>query len=533
MSLQRFSLDHDREKKEIVPQRIWFFLLIFFCVIYSRLVLLGNYPFMDEGYYVYEAMRIHQSLTAGLGLPKNGTLQLYPLLLSWLCILPGNSFLWFRLADLIFAIWGAYLYCRLVFLFTSSRIVGFTISFIVLCSLNIEPVIQSGFKNSITAAYVPLFYALIIVFRKPCEHNSSTWYLVGVLTASGVLLREPLAIFSILGFVAIWKGWGKASALRYAIGGCAAGIVVFALDGVARGNIFAPLLSYILAADVYCEQVTMVKIKFFEALHKFVQHYNEVILLFLISLFIFLRNYIKIKNHDWGKNTFWLCASLLPIIEPLTKVGFLYHFAVCIPGMGIFCAINLPQLIQQKHVYARKFLYMFLIYAVCFATIILPTPTGLVSSLHEVLLNKMSWEEKFNSEKSSTIMVANCIKQILPANGTLSISGFTYFLYGIVKALPPANGYFASDDNYKLSDLSRTFRALGKDPARMANALRKNPPDVVAVASAILEHEPDYHDELKKSIKLSGIYEQYIKIEPDMNKNYGWLGYDIFKLKSL
>lgn len=40
------------------------------------------------------------------------------------------------------------------------------------------------------------------------------------------------------------------------------------------------------------------------------------------------------------ENIFWLAAFLLPLLKPWLKIGFLYHFAVALPGLGIFCALR-------------------------------------------------------------------------------------------------------------------------------------------------------------------------------------------------
>lgn len=97
--------------------------------------------------------------------------------------------------------------------------------------------------------------------------------------------------------------------------------------------------------------------------------------------------------------------------------------------------------------------------------------------------------------------------------------------------MPPRTGFFDPADAYKLSDLSRSFVMLGKDVDRLSRAIRANPPDIVAVGAAAGEHEPDYHVEIGKALEKTGLYHLTASLRPDPSLDYGWMGYDIYKLK--
>lgn len=47
------------------------------------------------------------------------------------------------------------------------------------------------------------------------------------------------------------------------------------------------------------------------------------------------------KKRKW-QGIFWLSAAIVPLIEPVLKIGFVYHFAVCLIGLGCFCATFWP-----------------------------------------------------------------------------------------------------------------------------------------------------------------------------------------------
>lgn len=60
----------------------WIFLVIAVSTIWPRLAYLGNVPQMDEGYYIWQAKYIYESIKLGLPLPDTVTLTFYPLLRS-------------------------------------------------------------------------------------------------------------------------------------------------------------------------------------------------------------------------------------------------------------------------------------------------------------------------------------------------------------------------------------------------------------------------------------------------------------------
>lgn len=138
------------------------------------------------------------------------------------------------------------------------------------------------------------------------------------------------------------------------------------------------------------------------------------------------------------------------------------------------------------------------------------------------------WPER-HVRTSNTLLAAKTILQHLEKGGTLASSGFTYVLYGASGFYPPFHGPFAAADRHRLSDLSRSYRALGAAPEKLAAALRLNPPDLLVIARATTNHEPGQHEELEKAVELTGLYSLLETVPPDAVKNYGWLEFKIFK----
>ena len=63
--------------------RGWGVLAVLVSTVYPRVISLGAFPHMDEGFYAYWAQLFHQHLAQGQGMPDAGGFMLYPLLLSW------------------------------------------------------------------------------------------------------------------------------------------------------------------------------------------------------------------------------------------------------------------------------------------------------------------------------------------------------------------------------------------------------------------------------------------------------------------
>lgn len=502
-------------------------IVLFFSTLYPRLIFLGNFPGMDEGYYTWQLMRIHSFLSCGNGLPPDGTLALYPLLLSFLGYLPGSIFIWARLADLAVALVSGWLFGKILLRLCKNPLASLFLSFIFLGAMNIGPVTDGGFKNSIFISYAFFFLSFLLALderKRPC------WPCVGALAALGTLVREPLAIFACIGFFAIWRGWNLKNALRYACGILLTSVVIILLIGLARGNLLSPVLAYLHTGGVYAIQTGQV-------VRNFCNNGSRALLFFSGPLLVVLYSFFIPKNRGagWetrerldkgGKNRqlFWIAAALLPLLEPALKIGFLYHFAQCLPGLGGLAALNWR--VSDSGSSRAKVAWAILTLAVFEGFIFLPEPARLKETIDALHYIGEPWHGR--EAESNTMLAAKIIKNLEPAKGSLSSSGFTYFLYGSTGRMPPLSGKFDPRDAYSLSDLGRSFRSLGKDQERLAAALRMNPPDIIAIGYAVSEHEPTYHDEVLETVRKCGLYREAAKVDPEPGRNYGWTGYTIF-----
>ncbi len=533
--------------------RGWGLLAVLVSTVYPRVLSLGDFPCMDEGFYAYWAQFVHQSLAQGQGLPDTGGFMLYPLLLSWLCALPGNMIIWLRLADMLMAAWAGWLFCRLLVRESRSVEGGVLLALFFLSAMNAPVVIDAGFKNSIFAAYVPLFLAVELVREQ--DARSPRWFFAGVLTALGVLLREPFAVFAVAGAAAVWAGRGPQALWRYVAGGCLGGMLVLALVGFLRGGVAELIQAYVQAGAVYGAEAGRTWYNFTRYGMEFLLMFGPLLLLTAVAVVVLL---YQMSWATYGRALFWLILALLPLLEPLSKLGFVYHFAVVLPGCAGLCALawsKIPPLfpllerlgklgcvvvhrlaVALPGCAGRGARAWSKIAPVCsrlrgergvkalflamFAFLVL-TESGQARMTLDTLraFPSSGWPEKY-VPKSNTLLAGNAIRAVLPPGGSLCISGFMFFLYPVTGALPPSPA---------MGDLSRTFIFSGYDPARFENTLRKDPPDVLVIAKAQGEHSAVFTKELQDVVEKSGLYVRAAEIPVDGEKNYGWIGCTVYR----
>lgn len=504
----------------------WIFLVIAVSTIWPRLAYLGNVPQMDEGYYIWQAKYIYESIKLGLPLPDTVTLTFYPLLLSPLCGLPGPGFLWFRIADCLAAIIASFLFCKILQKYAPNWKTALIIGFVFLCAMNEARVIDAGFKNSITAAYIPLFCAILFSLSQ-----NKRWFVTGICTGFGVLLREPFFIFAILGLCAIVYKWGWRPALSYCLGGLAIGLPVLIILGLWREDFFSIITSYALTTVHYKARANEIASNFFSKSWECILNSIWAIALFLYALINDL--YIHFKKirvcQNYKAILFWVCACVSALLEPAYKIGFIYHFAVCLPPIAFLCAISWPKLFPGLN-------RIILVCAITGCIIALPSFASFKQSMINTasLIDRRSYPHD-QIQKSNLLLAAQEIKKFMTDNGlepnkaTFVSSAFTYNLYPVTNFWPPVKGYFVPEDGWHMSDLARTWGVLNKDREKFMDELEKNQPEAIAVAYVIEKHEPPHTADLIEMIKETGKYELLKIIPANKQKNFGWLGFYLFK----
>lgn len=487
------------------------------CVVLPRALALGFYPYMDEGFYTYWADTIWQSIAGGRGLPDEGFLMLYPALLSWCCALPGNPFVWLRGMDMLLAAVSGFLLCRILWRECGSLPAALIIGAMPLAAANTSPVINAGFRNSIAAAFIPLFLALEFC-RTQSPRGEAT---AGALTAIAVLLREPFAIFAVWGAISLLVGRGPRSALRFCLAGLATGCILLLCVMLLRGS--PDLLGvYASAGNIYAPDADRISDNFFRALKQARFTFGGALLLALGALTLCMASKSGSRKRQPLRGLFWLGAMLLPLIEPALKLGFLYHIAVSLPALA-----GLTAWAWHNTVISRPFCKYLVTGGVILSCILSAQQLFLFKDNNsprltaEVLTAPSApfWPDDGNS---NTIAAAAKIRELAPPDGTVSVNCFTYFLYATSGLRPPSSD---------VSDLTRTYFAEGKDSKAFLEVLRRTPPGVIVLGKAESLHSESFTPELQAIIEESGLYRYAGRLSPSPTANYGWLGYTFYTLK--
>lgn len=211
--------------------------------------------------------------------------------------------------------------------------------------------------------------------------------------------------------------------------------------------------------------------------------------------------------------------ALLPLLEPLSKIGFVYHFAVALPGCAGLCALAWGRALPASSRLRRgSAVALCLAWAIMFLAL---PGMGQARMTLDVLraFPSPGWPEKYIAE-SNTLLAGRAVRAALPPHGSLSVSGFMYFLYPVTGALPSSPA---------MSDLSRTFILTGYDLPCFEKVLSEEPPDVLVVGETHNEHSAIFTESLREAVKKSGLYVRAAEIPIDGKRNYGWIGCTVYR----
>jgi hypothetical protein len=415
--------------------------MVILAVAIPRLMLIGGLPATDEGYYAYCAQIVHASLSVGSGLPDAGPLMLYPLLLSWVFAFDVNPLIALRLMDMLVAVAAGYAFWRVIENESGGRLGTILISLLFLFTMNQSTFIQYGFKNSTFAAYIALFTALWLGLTAPYGDFARRWIAIGILLSVAILLRETLIPLVVVGALAVLIQRGFRSFFQLIVGGGGASLIIVGLMIASRGSIASLLESYQDAAKMYAAMADKRTDLFLSSGGQFIREANVALVIAAIGFIAALvRSLGKSSVTSLPKLAFWLVVTLVPLIEPVTKIGFPYHFAVCLPGLAGLAALGWRNICDWGSKAPRLQLACGAV-SVAMLLIFTPRATGLWVNLpqsRDVLASFYSghWPEIF-TERSNYLMAAEVIRHTAPSGGTVAVSGHMYALYPLSGLLPP------------------------------------------------------------------------------------------------
>ncbi|WP_233234456.1 hypothetical protein [Bordetella sp. LUAb4] len=495
--------------------------VVLLAVALPRVMLLGGLPTTDEGAYLYYAQIMHASLIRGDGLPDTGPLMLYPMLLNWIFSLKGNAFIAFRVADMLVASLAGYVFFRVIEAECRNRTGGILIAAIFLFVLNQPIFIQSGFKNSIYAAYLPLLTALWLGLNAPDRADVRRWIGIGALLALTVLLRETFAPLAALGALTALLSRGWRALVRIIIGAAVTTLAVVGVVMLARGGTSALLDSYKEAGIIYNAVMNQRSELFFSAAVYVVR--ENIVILALASI----GSISVIVDSVGGKSTrnlsrlvFWLLVTAIPLIEPASKIGFPYHFGVCLIGLAGITALGW----RIVWGWDRAFLRGAAVVGMCASLLgaVVPRMEVLTYSwlqTREALaaFSSGGWPEEFTS-RSNYLLAAQAIRQASLPGGTIAISGFMHALYPLTGHLPAAP---------ELANLTSAVIQLKLSSSALRDVLLRCSPGVIMTTTRV---EWPGAAEILTAVRETNLYEEFAEISSAGDRSYGTFGGLVLRL---
>ncbi|MDR0674398.1 MAG: hypothetical protein LBF93_12300 [Zoogloeaceae bacterium] len=483
--------------------------------VFPRLMLLGYPPVSDDGYHAYLTQQIHRSLANGQGIPDVGGLSFYPMLCSWVFSLQYNPFIALRLIDLGVAVIMAFLLYKVLAKVSGSNTGAALITLVFTFTLNQDVFIDGGFKNSITAAFVPLLLALYIgTGAIQNKESGNAWWMAGALTALAVVLRETFAPFALFGLICAFVAQGKKAAFRFFVGGVATGILLIGGILIARGGVAETIAHYRLLDVIFGYISGDRRLNHFIGYGWMAVDSSSIALAFsalaiaTLSVALFFRR----DKALLLASGFWLFSILTALIEAVAKICYPYHFAIALPGFAGLCALALREIIQiwpTMKWMNKRINIMLAVAGIVLLAIWLYFSCSVLAVVHWPVTRETlavapngKWPEKFTNRLDYLIVAAE-IEKVIPENGTLSISGSTHLLYSLTGHFPPT---------YRLSDLTATTVLLNFSIPDIRQALLNCAPDVIMVTPQDWLTGTKASAHLFEAILATGIYEPETEI---------------------
>lgn len=486
-----------------------------------RLILAGGTPATDEGIYAYYAQLIHASLAERQALPDTGTLMLYPLLTSWVFRLSANPIVLLRLVDLLAAVAGGYLLYRVLSRESNSFYGGILVSGLFIFTMNSPIFIQYGYKNSFQAAFVPMLAALSLGLNEDPVRREHRWLAVGALLAVATLLRETLFPLAILGILAGWYKAGNRHFVGLLVGFTGTATIMLASILASGRSLSSTINAYKEAGLMYAALADQRNTLFIGSGLEFLRTSVFALLLAGIALIIIINRTASSRRiTSPAVILFWLLATTLPLLEPIGKIGFPYHFGVTLFGLSGITALGWRNLCESnpriREYSACAFLCFMIILTTRSAS---PVYKSLIPQARSVISSIMSnqWPNDLR-DRSNYLLAADMIRIAAPGKGTLAISGYMNALFPLTGKLPSSP---------RLSNLTNSFIKSNSSISRLQQELEECSPEIVMTSSRDLPGVK----EIERAIIGTGIYELVGNIPISEAKDYGNFGGKIFRTR--
>jgi len=479
---------------------------------FLRLQLFSSVPESDGGFYTFINQYIYYALTHGQDL-NTMTLHLYQFMTAWVYGLDVNQYISLRLIDGLVAVAASVVFFKVILKESGSTLFTVILATALFILMNNVEVILFGFRNSIWVACLPLFTALL-VWQNASKEDKYSFYLIGGLVSLGILLREPLLPFFLLAGIAIIIGYGWRALVKYLIGSAVVGFSVLGVILMFRGW---DLLDLINSYIDYSTLVNTLGKAGISALYLasiktncFVYITASLSIIYIIKLYFTGKDSVNINRAY-----FWLAVALVPLIEPMFKIGWSYTYAQCLPGLAGLTAMGWKYMSNQASKKINASMMMGVGLMSLF--VILPTidRTLIKSSYIFGPTDAIPWVKKdlFRTaqmiERSQYLLVAAKIYGYSRNNSTLATSGLMSVLYPLTGLLPTS---------YESHDLGKLFIRLNYDENKLMGVLEKSRPTLIIISGAGFLYEKN----LPKVIEKTNLYNKIEIVKGNQNISYGW-----------
>lgn len=452
--------------------------------------MIGAPPATDEGIYTFNALMIHLNPTPGYLLPELGTLSLYQALLAWVFSIEVNHLVLLRALDaLVASIAGLMLY-QVTSHESNSKLAGAVIAIIFLITLNDPVFIQYGFKNSIFAASLPLL-AAIAIGQRATMHDMTAWLLSGALVSLAVLLREPFVVLAMAGTVAVYMRVGWRAVRAYMLGGFLIGGLILLLMVLMRGGYHNLIQSYADLALTFQEIAYQRQALFQSSIAAFVKNALSALVLSIVSIYWVVLAGAK-KPEVFYRLAFWLLFALAPLLEPLLKNGYPYHYASTLFGLAGLVSLGWRAYSEANRECSRIQSFI-LILAVLFLIPKFGKFNGIYTQYTAQLGSKcasIGWPQSMVGQ-SNYLLIAEHIQTHSQGYPTVAINGSMLGVIPLAKAKP---------SNPELAHLSYRYIHINKDKKSLRAEIEACPPEFIMLTNSSPFHDTKVLNEIVRSI---------------------------------
>ena len=223
---------------------------------------------------------------------------------------------------------------------------------------------------------------------------------------------------------------------------------------------------------------------------------------------------------------FWVALALVPIIEPIIKLGFDYHFINCILGLAGISAMGWKYINLNESKIVKKYVMVGIISLCIFGIFPNISKTLNINVYHKenAISNAFNqlWNNSYNEIEnirlSNYLIAADMIKHLSNKDSTLAVAGFAEVIFPLTGLLPPS---------FKLMDLRMLYQSINWDEDKLVNILMEEKPTIIFPTTQML---PGIKN-LTRAIARTNLYERVAIVSYSPNVYYKSISGDIYRLK--